>query len=194
MFDEENSKSQQKLTTRYKKRGKLFEYSEKSPINGIISNLRNKTNGQIEKEINITGSSLYNNSENRSPRTVCFDNSDFFFSKSEQGSWICFDFKEHRVVPSSYTLRSISCRPGDRHPRSWVLEGSNDNKEWTTLDEEPDNSYLNGSKKIRSFNINKPNSKELQFIRMRITGPNWYGDNCLVIELIELFELFGQYI
>ena len=53
------------------------------------------------------------------------DNHSFFTHHSDFEPWICIEFKNHKVRPLNYSIRS-----GDDldNPRNFVLEGSNDKK------------------------------------------------------------------
>jgi hypothetical protein len=54
------------------------------------------------------------------------------------------------------------------YPQSWILEGSSDQANWTTLDEQAPNTFLNGTNFCSSFAILNP--REVRFIRFRATG------------------------
>lgn len=55
-----------------------------------------------------------------------YNQDQFFQSRYEKDSWICFDFKYNRVIPTNYTIKSC----GGAHSKfkliNWVVEGSND--------------------------------------------------------------------
>ena len=108
-----------------------------------------------------------------------------------QNNWICFDFRKHRVVPTDYTIRSAIWDANDTHPRNWVIEGSNDDISWTIIDEENDCPFLNGKNVVHTFRMNRPNLKEFQYIRMKITGPDWRNSFYLGIDS---FEIYGKLI
>ena len=169
----------------------IFEFSEDKEFDGIINYFNKKTNGQIEKEITITASSVINNDRYRSPRVVTLfeDQSKYFHSDEDEITWICFDFREHRVIPSDYTIRSFPYIHGSYHPKSWVIEGSNDNSSWETIDEETNCSYLNGKNLVHSFSVNQPKNIPFRFIRMRLTGPDWAGKSYFGMNS---FEIYGK--
>ena len=166
-----------------------FVLPKQNGFNGIISFLKNRSNGEIEKEVCITASSIYNDSECYQPQNVfLFENQNkFFFSTNKQNGWLCFDFKDHRVTPTGYTIRSCKYGKNGSHPRSWVIECSNDNSSWETVDEEQDCGHLNGFRIVHTFRMNKPTSKKFRYIRMRLTEPNWSNDNFFLIDSIEIY-------
>ena len=177
------------------KSGKQFYASEQNKFNGIINYLREKSNGQIENEINFNASSNSNNSENYKPKVVTqFENdNNYFYTDGEQNAWLCLEFREHRIIPTDYTIRSWNYSQNDCHPRSWVIECSNDNSSWEIVDEEKDCSHLNGSKYVHTFKMNHPTNKEYKYIRMRITGPTWHSSTNYQL-IINSFEIFGKII
>ena len=172
----------------------LFKYDKNNDFSGIFNFLRKKSNENIEKEINVTSSSIHGNFEENLPKNVVlFENqSKRFISANEPNSWLCFDFKDHQVILTEYTIKT-SClfEKNMRHPRSWVIEGSNDNNSWEILDEQKDCSEINGKSITHTFSVNNQELKKFKMIRLRATGPNWDGSNYL---LIESFEIYGRYI
>jgi hypothetical protein len=38
--------------------------------------------------------------------------------------WLCYNFKQRRIVPTHYTIRTNDGGPGDEHLKSWLIEGS----------------------------------------------------------------------
>ena len=187
--------SEDQPETRYRKKmpiitGQLFDHSSGNEFHGIINHLISESNGNIASKIAITSSSLHSSSF--VPQNVTlFDSNDHFISQNEQNSWICFDFKDHKVVPSAVTIKTRNGSQTDYQPRSWVIEGSNDNNSWEILDQEDDSPHLHGGNMVHTFTMNRPNSNEFQYIRMRLTGPNWSGDNYMVVCS---FEIYGRLI
>lgn len=114
-------------SSRYKK---IFFY-EKQPENGkhldgIINFLKKQKNNNIDEELNISASSS-NGSDWPPKNAISYDNPNIeFMSTNSPNSWLCFEFKNHTVIPNYYEIRSYCCGPNNIHPKSWVIEGSND--------------------------------------------------------------------
>lgn len=102
-------------------------------------------------------------------------------------SWICFDFKDRRIIPTDYTIRSGPWTPNCGHPKNWVIEVSNDNNEWSIIDEQKDSDFLNGPRLAHTFKIEKQNIKKIRYFRLRQTGENLAGGNVLEFESIEIY-------
>ena len=66
--------------------------------------------------VNVTPSSIYNQSvfgTSRDPKHVAdLERNSVYFSNDEKGTWICCVFKERRVIPTSYSVRSYEDGPG----------------------------------------------------------------------------------
>lgn len=172
--------------TRYEEsNGKIFHPQHEDGFVGIMNYLRSQSNGNIANTINITASSCYNSSYPPTNLVNYENRSSIFYSQNTPNSWICFDFKQRNVIPFYYQIMTFNCY----YPKSWVIEGSNDNSNWTILDEQNNCQYLNTNYKVHIFKISNPN--QFRYIKMRLTGPNWGNNNHFYISS---FELYGKLI
>ena len=92
-----------------------------------------------------------------------------FQSQNEPNSWICFEFKNYHLIPSNYVIRTYK-NEHKAHPKTWVIEGSNDKEKWIPIDEQKDWAHLNGKSRVHAFQISESNQKPFKFIKMRLTG------------------------
>lgn len=168
---------------------KSIQYNPNEPGSGIINYLLKESKGAIENEINVTSSSvLYNNI----PQNVLhFNTNEEFYAEDGKNNWICFEFKNHKIIPNKYSVISYDGGTNSRHPKSWVIQGSNDNENWDTISEEIDCPYLNKSYTTYTFDIKKQNNQDFKFIRMLSTGPSWNNKNSFAICA---FEVYGELI
>ena len=161
------------------------------PLDGIIAHLTRKCGGNVHKErvVNVTASSCWDNSICEPENAVDLKSNSEFFSNNSPNSWICYDFKGRRVTPTSYSIRSIVLGPGGEHPKSWVLEVSNDGSEgsWKAVDFRTDNNDLNDEHMTHNFSLGTPQSGAFRFVRLRLTGKNHGGSDDLNICALELF-------
>lgn len=167
-----------------------FPMTNDQSFSGIINYLKKQTNNNIENKIEFSSSSSYNNA--RIPIKVTeFENKDsYFYSNNEPNSWISFHFKNHQIIPTNYTIGTYG-NDGNPHPKSWVIECSNDSQSWEIIDQQNECPYLQKGWIVHTFNINKSNSKSYQYIRMRLTGKTKRNDDRL---LIDSFEIYGTLI
>ncbi len=164
------------------KEGINFEYSDEHKFSGIIKYLTDKSSNNIENEINITASSFVN----QPSEVVKYGKNSNFCSENTSDSWICFDFKEHRIVLTHCQIQSVNWID-NWNPKSWVIEGSQDNNSWETLDEQKNCSYLKLGNTIHAFKIENQTSQSFRYIRLRQTDKNWYGSYYFSFRYIEFY-------
>lgn len=144
----------------------------------------------IERGIIDVNSSTYYSEECKPSNVILFDNFDKdFASKNVSGSWICFDFKSHQVIPINYTIRTSNKFTFAYYPRHFVFECSNDKENWEILDEQNDCSFLKGNNRIHTFNILNRLSKSFRYVRIRSTGQNWGSQYYLAIGSFDVYGI-----
>jgi hypothetical protein len=85
-----------------------------------------------------------------------------------RNNWLCYDFRERRIVPTHYTIRSNWHGPSSSHLKSWLIETSADGKSWREVAHEEDNEQLNGSMFTGTFAV--AGGGECPFIRLVTIG------------------------
>ena len=165
--------------------GFQFAYDSSQPLKGIIAHLTSECGGNVHEKgvVEVTASSCHSGG---AKCVAELGTGSFFYSENEKDSWIRYDFKDRRVAPTSYSIRTDN---GLSHPKSWVLEVSNDGREgsWEVVDRRENNSSLNGKYLTGNFKINPSPITCFRFVRLRQTGPNHRGDNSLYLNSLELF-------
>ena len=181
-----NHKNKDEIT----KNTKTFSPNEESPFSGIFNYLRTQSKN-INDEIQITASSNNNENgkQNYQPITVALKENPghCFITKNIKNSWLMIDFKEHRIIPTHYTIRSYNSQPNCNHLKSWLIEVSKDNIEWNTIDEVNNCEYLRGPRFSHTFKIQQEQTNEIRYFRIRQPGKNWYNLNHLRLETIEIY-------
>jgi hypothetical protein len=86
---------------------------------------------------------------------------------------------------SRATPRFHDYGPGGCQPKSWVIEVSDDETNWTEIDRKVDNDELDDVHVIRTFSVEK--SIEARFIRMRQIDTNHGGWDQFALCAFELF-------
>ena len=166
-------------------------YQETKPLSGIISYLTNEFGGNVHHKgiVNVTASSVHGQEHENQPYSVTeLDSQSEFFSNNEKDSWVCYDFRERRVKPRSYTVRSMfnMCR-GKHYLKSWVFEGSNDGTTWTELNRQRNNSDLKGSYATHNFKVSVSPNESFRFLRLRQTGKNHADCYFMIFSGLEIF-------
>lgn len=162
-------------------------YDENAKFKGIINYIRDNSKGGLEKEVGITSSSVFSNSYDPQNALIFNDKNKRFLSDDIENSWICIDFKKHQIIPTNYSIKSFELNQNSAHPKSWVIEASNDNKNWDLIDERNNCPFLNGRNFIHTFKIKNQVHNKYRYIRLRQTKPNWAESNYLMISCIEFY-------
>ena len=121
------------------------------------------------------------NSLDRNRNDTCF------CSKNEPNSWLCLCFKSNSVNLTGYSLTSYACGEGYDHPKSWVLEGSQDGRGWEIIDCQENSDALNGKSVTRYFPIRSTGRTSFRFVRIRQTAKNHLGNDYLTFSHFEVF-------
>jgi hypothetical protein len=160
-----------------------------APLDGIISYLARKHGGNVGDVgvVNVTASSEYHSGY---PARNAADMTDTccFGTENCADGWLCYDFKDSRIEPTHYSIRSWhkDWTTGVELV-SWVIEISNDGKTWTEVDRHNnDRTFLQGG--IGSFAISK-SCDPSRFVRLRQIGKTANGTFDYLV--VTSFELFG---
>jgi hypothetical protein len=108
----------------------------------------------------------------------------YWMSTNDPNSWICFDFKDRDVSLTNYTLKSGGA--DGWFPVNWVIEGSNNGMDWTTLDTQTAQT-LRGKYVVDNFRCSSHRSEYFRCIRLRQTGKNSTGSDQLLLCNVEFF-------
>jgi hypothetical protein len=102
-----------------------------------------------------------------------------------RNNWLCYDFRERRIVPTHYAIRTYEFGPGGWHLKSWLVEISTDGETWREIAREEDNKQLKGSKFSATFAVARGGG--CRFIRLVNIGRNHRGSDLLSISAWEIF-------
>ena len=179
--------AEEKLKADMQRHRHIQVYDSSKPLDGIIAHLTREIGNVHEQGIvNVTASST--GATACHPRYVTSLGVNLCFgSKNEPNSWICWDFKEGRVSPMSYSIMTILRGQGNRHLKSWALEVSNDGENWKVIDSRENSNDLNDCIATENFKIRPRPCGSFRFVRLRMTGPNHFGDYSLHINSLEFF-------
>lgn len=167
-----------------------FKY-ENLPFNGIIHKLTEENGGNVHNKgiVNVTSSSISNSRFDY--YAVDLNDENFYFcSDNKEDSWLQYDFKNFRVHPTHYSLRSSNhYSKGQYNLISWIIEGSNTGENWIELDSQSNVYDLDGINMVKTFEIKNPTKSNefFRFLRIRETGKDSYGDNYMLFSALEYF-------
>jgi hypothetical protein len=191
------------------KKGKDFDVPD-----GIIAHLTRVCGGNVHGRhvVNVTCGSFEKETYRANPRSGACNNDPKWARKSAadletdsaffsaycwktaniphaRNNWVCYDFKERRIVPTHYTIRTNEYGPGGEHMKSWVVETSADRETWREVALEKNNEQLSGRWLTGTFAV--ANSRECHFIRLVNIGRNQGGNDQL---WISAWDIFGSLI
>jgi hypothetical protein len=156
------------------------------PLDGIISHLTGTCGGNVADQglVGIRSASV--DSDRLLPRNAAdLRSRTIFCSKDGRNQWIEWDFKTSQIEATHYSIRTHVVGSDGAHLRNWVLEGRNGDESWTVLDERREDSQLNGSSRIVTFDVKT--RLRVRVIRLRQTGVTHSGNRVLVFCALEFF-------
>ena len=109
-------------------------------------------NIQIQNLVQITSSSIWD-SKFGAENIIKQNDQKKFGTKNEVNSWVQFDFKKTKVMIDSYTLKTWNEDETFEHLKNWILEVSNDGKNYTEIDRQINCDLLRGKLKTATFNV-----------------------------------------
>jgi hypothetical protein len=152
-------------------------YSADDPLGGVFKRMR-------EGGPNVDVSSSGDCSGYCRSVTEVFPQCDWQ-SHCRAGAWICFDFHDAPISLSHYTI--MSDYTDNNHLVQWAVEGSEDQREWTPIDEQNTND-LNGNGRVKTFVVQRPLEVPFfRYIRLRQTGRNSSNNDHLLLNRIDFF-------
>jgi hypothetical protein len=169
-----------------------LSFEPSSPLSEIINHLISRFGGNVHDRgaVNITANRPYSDNPGHAAKNVAdFGTNSCFYSVNEPNQWICFDFKAMKIRPTHYSIRMCSPGPNSYQLKNWVIEGSRDGTSWNEIDRRENNTDLNRSCAMETFNVCKVDTFRL--IRFRQIGLNHQYDNLMIFTA---FELFGSLI
>lgn len=149
-------------------------------FNGILKRIRSKY--KIHKMVKITASSF----KKDNMYIVTDKNLDGYWSSYNlPNSWIKFDFKNRMIKLEEYSLETADLPPGSGHLVSWILEASNNDRDWTTLDSQYNFVLHTGNMAASSFPCSKIGF--YRYFRLKQCGLNDQGQDTMILKAIEFF-------
>jgi hypothetical protein len=159
-----------------------------SPLKGIIHHLTLECGGNVHDRgvVAITADRPANDSPGCAAKSIAdLEANSWFHSAHAENMWVCYDFKNMKVILTDYSIRS-RCDSASNNLKSWVIEVSNTGADWTEADRRENRDDLCAQNVVRSFSVSKPSTG--RYIRLRQIGPSNNGG---FYTLISGFEVFG---
>ena len=177
-------------------RKREFTYNGPRELDGIIAFLTRLCGGNVHEKgvVTVKASSFHMGADCQAAAVDLLGDS-VFHTADGPGQYCCYDFNARRVSLKSYTIRSY-CPPFNwpgHHPLSWVVEVSNDSKDWKIVDSHTNDRSLAATHVTRNFRVSSVPDGSFRFVRLRHTGINSNNTQHLIFCAFELFgTLFDQ--
>jgi hypothetical protein len=134
---------------------------------------------------NLIPTNYHHYNSSRIPETLLnYDNSTLFESKNEPNSWFSVQLKSKKIIPSGYLLRSHG--NSGNTPKTWRLEGSNDNNQWIVIDQQENRDWK--TKQWSEVYLPVQTKEAFSYFKFTQTGKNYQKDDYL---RLNYFEIFG---
>jgi hypothetical protein len=163
-------------------------FKQGAPLDGIIAFVSKKCGGNVHEKgvVEVIGKAHNAIPNNAAKKVADLQANTNFYSVDEPNQFICYDFRKLRVRPTHYTIRS-ACDGYVNYSnlKSWVIEVSDDGRNWTEIDRRMNNSDLNDRNVIQTYQVQK--SVECRFFRLRQIEKNHRGYDHIVIASFEVF-------
>lgn len=178
---------------RYVQRDIVCEYDTRSPNNlkGIIHYLTKECGGNVAEKhvVEVSASSTLNDDSQYAPKNAVEldDSNHYFASNNNQNSWIKYDFKDKKIVPTHYTIRTRR-HNNVYNPSNWIIEVANKDGEWKTIDTQNNVPFLNNSI-TQTYRISRKLAEDegYRYIRFKQLNNNNGGSYNLYLAGLEFF-------
>jgi hypothetical protein len=163
-------------------------YLSDGDANGLFYYLGTKRNttawsNPAGNGLTVTASAV----ENGSVEQLCNRNGNDFWTPSAPNSWVGFYINSGKLICNRYSIKSREVNDG-YYPRTWTLQGSNDNSTWTDLDVNVNNNQLNSPAQWLSRPV--VSSVGYSFFRVLNVWTNSHGYFHLCLGEVELYGLY----
>lgn len=194
---DKKEKTQEKNQSTEKQKITVFKHQVTKKFNGIIDYLNKKTGGNVHTnhtiEIKASSSSIDTTGNNNVKFIIDYHLPTSYYQSGPEGNTtITFDFKERRINVTLYEIRSMNTFGFAFQLRFWVIEGSNDEKQWTLIDFRENDQSLKGAAITSLFSANKDNKEFYRYIRLRQTGPTWSQGSDKKTVGLKMIEFYGS--
>lgn len=108
----------------------FYDGDESNSFHGIINKLTEEIGGNVDKGIVSVSCSTTTTSGHCKNVTELNNLESFYWSQNAPNQWIKYDFKNKKVHPTHYSIRSCPLNWTGNDPNNWIIEESNDDINW----------------------------------------------------------------
>jgi hypothetical protein len=138
---------------------------------GILQDFKKTDSSELSFNSNAITSSY------KPENLLNYDNNTLFNSNREPNSWFSIQLKTQKIIPSGYLLRSYS--QGLSAPKTWKLEGSNDNYQWIIIDQQENRDWM--TKEWSEVYFPVQTKEAFSYFKFTQPGKNYNNYDALVL-------------
>ena len=121
---------------------------------------------------------------------VDYDSDQGYYSGDNSPNWVLFDFKKNEISVNKYTIKFGYYTK--YYNQKFLLQGSNDNQTWATIDNRESDSTKHTDFEIQEYTSNGDATTKFRFIRIYVSDACWFWTGNARIGLTSI-EFFGEY-
>lgn len=150
-----------------------------------LSEINNVSNIYSSKIIGVKSSQI---NDGQIENLFDHSKSTYFRVRNDDGNgYIIFDFQQQKVNIDKYYVSVITDNgTTNGRPKTWRIEGSNDEQKWEEIDSKENDTSLNDYGKSNTFKCKNINNQFYQFIRFKPIKDH-DGTNLLLLSEIEFY-------
>lgn len=167
-----------------------LNYFSDGDTNGVFYWLGSKSNTQLwQNPQTINKASFASSGVNQGALSDLTDrsSSNFFTTDGASNNFVSLDLGAgHSLVCNYYSIQARNV--ANYYPRSWKLQGCNDNISWANLDEQNNNQSLNNPSSWLSISVTS--TIAYRYFRILLASPNSSGSNQLCFGELEFYGTY----
>lgn len=182
-FNKSNNNEINHFSKRYRKQMIEIPFNSNHLFEGVFHYVQ-KSNCQLNKNIKVSSSTVLG--QNHGPEnSLNNSNSDYFATQNLPNQYFLINLLDKELIFRGYSLETCEWNEGNEHLKNWIVEVSEDGKNWIEVDRHENENILNQKNATCHFNVE--NALKCKFIKIRQIGKNWAGNNYLSFKSIEIF-------
>ena len=146
--------------------------------------------GLVTITSNHYSASKYSNYNAKDPKYVFeYESQLGFYDDNNHPSWIKFDFNNKKYNVKKYTIQfGYDITQSTTYPQKWLLQGSNDDSSWVTIDNRESETKNHANFEIEQYSSQNDPNTEFRYIRLYLE--NFWAENTWIS--LNAIEFFGE--
>lgn len=164
--EEHRVREEKRQRKREERRRQIVEKIEQKPLEGLFFELLGSNPSQNPVEAGIVNAKCSFCSDSSWHCILKPNNTNDCYTSTQSAPWFSLDFKSKSIVLAGYGIYPRHS-DGD-NPKSWIVEGSNDEAYWDTIDQQTNVTEFDRKSVTKGF-VLKTIPKPYRYIKLTIT-------------------------